>query len=73
MLNGYFTYVIYSLVCVLMIFSSLCISDAVCVFLKHLGYPQTKKTKYYLGWVVFTVIFQIWLLSYMFHRFISIK
>lgn len=42
--------------------------DPLMVFLKHVGHPQTKKTKWYLTWVIFTIITQLGLLSYIFHR-----
>lgn len=38
------------------------ISETVISFLKHLGHPQTKKTKWYLTAVIFSIIFQIGLL-----------
>lgn len=47
--------------------TSACISELIMLFLKHLGYPQTKKTKWYLTLLIFTINFQ---LAWMLHIFI---
>lgn len=68
MFEEYIVYLAYFFVLLALVFSSVCISDAILLFLKQLGYPQAKKTKWYLTWVIFTIFFQIGLLSYIFHR-----
>lgn len=68
MQEDYFIYLIYFVVLIGLGFSSACISDAILLFLKHLGYPLKKNTKWYLTWLIFTVFFQIGLWSYVFYR-----
>lgn len=68
MFEPYSIYWIYLFFFLAMLFSTMCISETIMCFLKHLGYPQSKKTKWYLSWVVFTIIFQIGFLSYFFQR-----
>jgi len=59
-------YLIWLALIVAVFFGSGCIADAIMLFLKHLGYPQPKKMTCYLTWVIFTVIFQIGFLYYLF-------
>jgi|GEM_PF-1547273 len=68
MFNEYIIYMVYLFALLALLFSSVCISDAVLLLLKHLGYPQEMKIRWYLTWVIFTVFFQTGLLSYIFYR-----
>lgn len=68
MFDEYLKYWLYFFVFLTVLFSSMLISVTIMNFLKHLGYPQTKKTKWHLTWVIFTIVVQLGVLSYVFHR-----